>query len=738
MKNKLVLVRAILSKKVVSFLLLSILFISLFLTIGIFATSEIIPQKAELTINITNRSDEQLSDLLHVYVIDLENRSRINYSNATVSIVDHEELKVEKIENSGIQILLDELDSNETVHIKMKGILLSLDFPINLKNILVEFESHDGLIFNFDCDIVFLVLAKTYLGFYSVASIKNWNYRTTGILEPIEYRRNQVIAFLWIFSGLFSCLFVSIVLFFRYESMRLKLPIVTIIIALCSVSIYSFFGSGYEILANMESPLLRMVTYFSSYLLHGYDAHLNGNLIYFVIASLLMESWLDIRKSKNEFLIWYIFPIILTLTTPFMGLGSSIGLSLSIESLTWALWIRIIYYKKCSTKLDKAMCIFAGLPSWIFFNWTFNQIQGSYELFNEVLAFNHIIYGLVTGIVIFGIFSIWWFSKHMFEKDIRAIALVLAGAFLGTIPSILFTGVTLQIVGVISLLAIVGFFLLIYGVGIPQDLYKQHVLSNRWKKPLKIGILFDLKWDIGDTETYAWTDISPKDWKATLENFAENKMIEISVDLINIKTNFDSYTVILNPYGGVYPEADLRTLSTLDKITEYVKNGGIFVNVADIPTYWAYNPEIRRKVDTTPSVFEAIPTQAGTQMQQIRPFALTPLAKTLGLQILKLDKGIAQDLRGILGPNIRTQIISKRATIVESNVESGIQPKSLTFNDEKIGEMSALFFVKYGEGYFLMSLIWITDPEHDDHAKESLKKAISKLIINKLSSLTET
>jgi hypothetical protein len=35
----------------------------------------------------------------------------------------------------------------------------------------------------------------------------------------------------------------------------------------------------------------------------------------------------------------------------------------------------------------------------------------------------------------------------------------------------------------------------------------------------------------------------------------------------------------------------------LDEIFNYVKEGGIFLNISDIPGYWAYNKLLERRLD---------------------------------------------------------------------------------------------------------------------------------------------
>ena len=81
----------------------------------------------------------------------------------------------------------------------------------------------------------------------------------------------------------------------------------------------------------------------------------------------------------------------------------------------------------------------------------------------------------------------------------------------------------------------------------------------------------------------------------------------------------------------------------------YVREGGVFANVADIPSYWAYNPDLHRKLDTTTAIYGTLQTPTGTQIFSTRPFELTPLAKKLGLRVAGISQGFPQNLSQILG-----------------------------------------------------------------------------------------
>jgi len=317
------------------------------------------------------------------------------------------------------------------------------------------------------------------------------------------------------------------------------------------------------------------------------------------------------------------------------------------------------------------------------------------------------------------------------EEDKRGLALVLAGALFGFIAPILNLPPNVETF-LVTLLLIVIVFLLLYGVGIPQTRYHEFVLKRRWKKPLKIGILNDMKWDLNNKEIFAWSDISPNDWKNAIEMFAKERKASVKVDLIDIRMKFDSYTAILNPYGGVYPELDLQNLSTLEKIVNYVREGALFINVADIPSYWAYNPDLHRRLDIASAIYGVSATPAGLQIIATKPFELSPLMKKLGLRVLGFPKGIQLTVTTKTPPIIK----SERVVIVESNVTSCIPTSKQLYVDGNTYDFSALFFVKFGEGDFLFSLIWINTEYHDQQAKEAIRDAICRLTMDKLISKT--
>lgn len=53
--------------------------------------------------------------------------------------------------------------------------------------------------------------------------------------------------------------------------------------------------------------------------------------------------------------------------------------------------------------------------------------------------------------------------------------------------------------------------------------------------------------------------------------------------------------MIVNPFGEAYPEEDLSLHATFTRLRDYVRGGGVFVNIAGYPFWWKANPETGTK-----------------------------------------------------------------------------------------------------------------------------------------------
>jgi len=243
----------------------------------------------------------------------------------------------------------------------------------------------------------------------------------------------------------------------------------------------------------------------------------------------------------------------------------------------------------------------------------------------------------------------------------------------------------------------------------------------------KIGILNDVEWDQNYKQISSYTDISPEEWKETIERWAKSNKVRIKVKLIKVLKRFKSYFAILNPYGGVYPENDLKNFETLNRIFTYVNEGGLFVNVADIPGYWAYNPKLRRRLTATPPIYGVQRLPDGRMsINALISFVLAPFMKELGLNVINtegfrfdswdFESEFKEFKEGI------DRLIVYRAVVVEKNVEAIIKPQM----HDGIGRITPFFFVKYGEGRCLILLL---DMEKSLPENMKMKEILVKILI---------
>jgi hypothetical protein len=335
--------------------------------------------------------------------------------------------------------------------------------------------------------------------------------------------------------------------------------------------------------------------------------------------------------------------------------------------------------------------------------------------FPSVLNFNfYVLFGLtIAALLMFAAYFITSFVSQ-YNSNVYWVLLVtltltcflFQDAFIKHDPSALAQNSVFWVFGLIILCVILPF------EWVSSGRRHRHLIETRWKKP-KIGILNDMKWDTTDPQISAWTDISPEKWKTIFKSATK-----IGIEFVTVEDSLEKFVAVLNPYGSVYPERDLKNFSTMNKMLDFVKEGGTFINIADIPFYYAYDQKLNRKLDTTAPFF----TIQNNQIVPTRPFELTPLMKELGLNIFSVNIPIQQNFSSFT--KTITNIVSERVAKLEPNMQTLIPT-----NPMGNVELSAFFGIKYGEGDFIFSLIWLTHNHHTQQDKNVISDAIAKAAI---------
>jgi len=240
----------------------------------------------------------------------------------------------------------------------------------------------------------------------------------------------------------------------------------------------------------------------------------------------------------------------------------------------------------------------------------------------------------------------------------------------------------------------------LYGAGVfaPLEWVRKRIRTGIKICLLKprIGILSDITWEKKYKLYATYTDLSPEDWQEKILHEARESGVKVKVCPITTKKNLHGYMLVLNPYGGAYPERNLQTFATLDKIFEYVAKGGLFVNVADVPGFYADPPRGDHRLTLGYTVVD---------WKTRREMLETPFMRNLGLRVyteehasLVLDKRFA----GLSIPPLKGDR-SVRAELEGHRIlEPVVQPQTDT-------SITQSFLKRHGDGRFLISMLPIAD-----------------------------
>lgn len=308
----------------------------------------------------------------------------------------------------------------------------------------------------------------------------------------------------------------------------------------------------------------------------------------------------------------------------------------------------------------------------------------------------------------------------------QQLVLVLGGAILGAVSTdltALLPPTRWRTVG----LTLGALVLILYGFGLPQrtrQVLVRAVRNNRWRRP-RIGILAGLLSTTGDGIVSMSTDIPPSEWKEAIKKAAAGRRVSVVVRLIPATRPLDSFDAVVNSFGSTYPEASFQDFPVYRRVLDYVRAGGLFVNVADIPTYFAFNAHLKRSIDRTPAVY------AGGG-QPVRFFERVPLMEELAVRVRNYEGLGPRTVSPRLQPGFAScgpvppSLVITRAALVEGNVSSVFAPLSLNQDTA-----TPLFFCPYGDGRVLCSLAFLTS---DYPANKAVVPLLADLTVHAIAS----
>jgi hypothetical protein len=201
------------------------------------------------------------------------------------------------------------------------------------------------------------------------------------------------------------------------------------------------------------------------------------------------------------------------------------------------------------------------------------------------------------------------------------------------------------------------------------------------------------------------TDIPPSEWVEEIRKACAARQVKVRVRLMFAKGIHDGYVAIVNPFGATYPESSFDRYPMYNTLLQFIRRGGLFVNVADLPTYFAFNPLLGRSIDRTPAVY----TTAGGER---RFFTRVPLLEELAVRVWNCE-GLGPPIVSFrLNPNFAScgppqlSLVATRLALTApgDNLDPVLDP-------ETVGDQlsTPLCMCKYGDGQVLASLSFLAD-----------------------------
>jgi HEPN domain-containing protein len=117
--------------------------------------------------------------------------------------------------------------------------------------------------------------------------------------------------------------------------------------------------------------------------------------------------------------------------------------------------------------------------------------------------------------------------------------------------------------------------------------------KQKFSIPIKMGILNGFVDEQDPTEKpcneFPFSEFKIDDWETTFSKIGKAGKPKFDVEKIPLSKVGNEYTIIINPFGEAYPEKDVRNRFGFNHLKNYVEDGGVLVNVAGFPFFYAWD-----------------------------------------------------------------------------------------------------------------------------------------------------
>ena len=274
--------------------------------------------------------------------------------------------------------------------------------------------------------------------------------------------------------------------------------------------------------------------------------------------------------------------------------------------------------------------------------------------------------------------------------------------------------------------------------------FAKSLVKSRFKSP-KIGVLSP--GEMSDKEVkdlLRSTVYTPEMW------FNHLRSDSFEVERISDLSMKDDFPIMFNPFGELYPEEDTTNLKTFQKIKEYVKKGGVFVNTAGLAFFYMWNPKTKIEGLTGP-MLEAYSGKAVTTTKDSNIYessiALQPVVMPDGSSLIDTWLYKNFGVRTTLGDerSLKAEAVNSFRDIVEKNLDVQefrsalrcehpecqlvpiIRSEYVYQPTGRKHECYPIAAVKYGLGYLILVGLRLNEDNDLRLVTRAIKKVIEKL-----------
>jgi len=274
--------------------------------------------------------------------------------------------------------------------------------------------------------------------------------------------------------------------------------------------------------------------------------------------------------------------------------------------------------------------------------------------------------------------------------------------------------------------------------------FAESLVKSRFKSP-KIGVLSP--GEISDKEVkdlLRSTVYTPEMW------FKYLRSNSFEVERISDLIMKDDFSILFNPFGELYLEEDTTNLKTFQKIKEYVKKGGVFVNTAGLAFYYMWNQKTKIEGLTGPMLEaysgNAVTTTKGSNIYE-SSIALQPVVMPDGSSLIDTWLYKNFGVRTTLGDerSLKAEAVNSFREIIEKNLDVQefrsalrcehpecqlvpiIRSEYVYQPTGRKHECFPIAAVKYGLGYLILVGLRLKEDKDLSLVTRAIKKVIEKL-----------